>query len=172
MDWRLVTSTCYACWRSAAGRTWRASKCSRLANLLATLARASLLPMQLPSLYDLTAEARRVAWRFPLPLVCASILCVTICKSVYYALEAQQPGWLFPLGSASALSLPLTLALALAAERYYWPRQQRWAALGGAGTTGGLVCAGPGPAGPCLEYPAGSAVTGTAPGGSRCALPG
>jgi hypothetical protein len=28
--------------------------------------------------------------------------------------------------------LPLTLALALAAERYYWPRQQRWAALGGA----------------------------------------
>jgi len=89
--------------------------------------------MQLPSLYHLAAEAGRVARRFPLTLLCAGALCVAGCQALAYPNgEAQKPAWVFPLGSAAALGLPLTLALALAAERYRWAPLARWAALAGA----------------------------------------
>jgi hypothetical protein len=89
--------------------------------------------MQLPSLYHLAAEAGRVARRFPLTLLCAGVLCVAGCQALSHTNgEAQQAGWVFPLGSAAALGLPLTLALALAAERYRWPPLVRWAVLAGA----------------------------------------
>lgn len=92
-----------------------------------------VLPMQLPSLHHLAAEAGRVVRRFPLTLLCASTLCVAGCQTIHFSGYRSSPaGWVFPLLSASALGLPLTLALALAAERYRWPPAGRWLALGGA----------------------------------------
>jgi hypothetical protein len=55
------------------------------------------------------------------------------CQAIRLSSHGDSPaGWVFPLLSASALGLPLTLALTLAAERYCWPRTGRWLALGGA----------------------------------------
>jgi hypothetical protein len=89
--------------------------------------------MQFPSLYHVAAEAGRVVRRFPLTLLCALVLCGAGCQALSYTNgEAQQAGWVFPLGSAAALGLPLTLAVALAAERYRWPRPGYWAAQAGA----------------------------------------
>ena len=89
--------------------------------------------MQFPSLYHLAAEAGRAVRRFPLPLLCAGALCIAGCEAVKYtAGDAQQPGWVFPLGSASALGLLLTLVLALMAERYRWPQWGQWVAQAGA----------------------------------------
>ena len=93
----------------------------------------SLLLMPLPSLHHLAAEAGRVARRFPLTLLCASALCVAGCVAIQSPIQGITPaGWVFPLLSASALGLPLTLALTLAAERYRWPRAGRGLALAGA----------------------------------------
>lgn len=89
--------------------------------------------MSLPSLALLATEARRVARRFPLTLLCAGVLCVAGCYAIAFSTEeATQAGWVFPLLSAGALGLPLTLALTLAAERYHWPASRRWAAQAGA----------------------------------------
>jgi hypothetical protein len=89
--------------------------------------------MQFSSLSHLAAEAGRVARRFPLTLLCATAVCAAGCQAVhYFSGETQQAGWVFPLGSAAALGLPLTLALALAAERYRWPRLGYWGAQAGA----------------------------------------
>ena len=88
--------------------------------------------MRLPSLYHLVAEAGRVAQRFLLTLLCAGVLCVAGCVTIAFSNEAaMQAGWVFPLLSAGALGLPLTLALTLAAERYQWPAGRRWAAQAG-----------------------------------------
>ena len=68
--------------------------------------------MQLPSLYYLVAEAGRAARRFPLTLLCTFALCVAGCPAMPLTTHgAQQADWVFPLGSAAALGLPLTLAL-------------------------------------------------------------
>lgn len=89
--------------------------------------------MPLPSLHHLAAEAGRAAWRFPLTLLCAITLCVAGCQTIHFVGHGSyQVGWVLPLLSASALGLPLTLALTLAAERYRWPPVGRWLALGGA----------------------------------------
>ena len=89
--------------------------------------------MQFPSLHHLLAEAGRVAQRFPLTLLCASALCVAGGQSIHFSSHGENPAsWVFPLLSASALGLPLTLALTLAAERYHWPRAGRGLALAGA----------------------------------------
>jgi hypothetical protein len=89
--------------------------------------------MPLPSLALLAAEAGRVARRFPTTLLCAGVLCVAGCYAIAFSTEeATQAGWVFPLLSAGALGLPLTLALALGAERYRWPAARRWAAQAGA----------------------------------------
>ena len=77
--------------------------------------------LQLPSLYHAATQAGRVARRFPLTLLCAGALCGAGCYFVHYSSqEATAAGWVFPLLSASALGLTLTLALTLAAERYRW----------------------------------------------------
>ncbi|MDO7874403.1 DUF4153 domain-containing protein [Hymenobacter sp. ASUV-10] len=89
--------------------------------------------MHLPSLTHALAQAGQVARRFPLTLLCAVTLCVAGCAAIHFTNEeAAQAGWVFPLGSAAALGLPLTLALALAAERYGWRRATTWAAQGAA----------------------------------------
>jgi len=89
--------------------------------------------MQLPSLQRVAAEAGRVAWRFPLTLLCAAVVCVAGCQTLAHSnTETSQAGWIFPLLSAGLLGLPLTLALTLAAERYRWSVAGRWAALAGA----------------------------------------
>ncbi len=81
----------------------------------------------------LLAEARRVARRFPLPLLCAGLLAWAGCQAIRLTTGGDDPpGWVFPLLSASALGLPLSLALTLAAERYRWPRAGRGLALAGA----------------------------------------
>ncbi|TPG66534.1 DUF4153 domain-containing protein [Hymenobacter nivis] len=88
---------------------------------------------KLPSLQRVAAQAGRVARRFPLTLLCAAVVCVAGCQAIAYSnLEGEQPVWVFPLLSAGALGVPLTLALALAAARYRWPAAGRWAALAGA----------------------------------------
>ena len=87
----------------------------------------------LPSLRHLVAEAGRVAQRFPLTLLCAGTLCVAGCQALdLTGQQATPPSWTLPLLSASALGLPLTLALTLAAERYRWPWARYWLALAGA----------------------------------------
>ena len=89
--------------------------------------------LQIPSLQLIIAEAGRVVRRFPLPLLCAVAVFVGGCQVVTYLYgEANRPAWAFPLLSAGLLGVPLTLALALAAERYCWPAAGRWLALGGA----------------------------------------
>jgi hypothetical protein len=89
--------------------------------------------LQLPSLQRVIREAGRVVRRFPLTLLCAFVVFVAGCQvATYLSGEANQPDWVFPLLSAGLLGLPLTLALALAAERYRWPAAGRWLALGGA----------------------------------------
>lgn len=89
--------------------------------------------MQLPSLTHALAQAGQVARRFPLTLLCAAVLCVAGCTTVHSTNEeVAQAGWVFPLGSAAALGLPLTLALALAGERYGWRRAAYRAAQAGA----------------------------------------
>ena len=89
--------------------------------------------LQLPSLQRVLADAGRVAKRFPLPLLCAGAGCLAGCQVVtYLSGEANQPAWTFPLLSAGLLGLPLTLALALAAERYRWPAAGRGLAQAGA----------------------------------------
>ena len=77
----------------------------------------------------LAAEARRVIQRFPLTLLCATTLCVAGCQTLHFVGHGSyQAEWVFPLLSASALGLPLTLA----AERYRWASAGRWLALTGA----------------------------------------
>lgn len=74
---------------------------------------------RLPSLQRIVPQAGRVAWRFPFPLLCACVVCVAGCQAITSSnTGANQAGWVFPLLSASALGLPLTPALELAAERY------------------------------------------------------
>jgi len=74
-----------------------------------------------------------VVRRFPLTLLCAWLLFVAGCHAIEHTPSgALEAGWMFALGSTSALGLPLTLALVLAAERYRWPWAGRWLALGGA----------------------------------------
>ena len=94
--------------------------------------------MKLPSLQHLTAEAGRVVRRFPLTLLCSLLLGAV---GIYYQrldFQYEQPlQWLFPLLSAAGLGLPLTLSVALAAERYQWPGWGR--ALAAAGTVALLV---------------------------------
>jgi hypothetical protein len=88
---------------------------------------------QLPSLAKVAAQAGQVARRFPLTLLCAAVLCGAGCTAVHSTNEeVARAGWVFPLGSAAALGLPLTLALALAAERYGWRRARYWAVQAGA----------------------------------------
>jgi hypothetical protein len=88
---------------------------------------------RLPSLHHVAIQAGRVARRFPLTLLCAIAVFAAGCQSLatnhYPDTEAD---WVFPLLSAGALGLPLTLALTLAAERYGWPAAGRWAAQAGA----------------------------------------
>ncbi|SHK76599.1 DUF4153 domain-containing protein [Hymenobacter psychrotolerans] len=77
--------------------------------------------MRLPSLQHLTAQAARAVQRFPLPLLCSLLLGAV---AIYYQrLDYKQRDaldWLFPLVSAAALGLTLTLSVALAGERYRW----------------------------------------------------
>ncbi|MCR5889621.1 DUF4153 domain-containing protein [Hymenobacter sp. J193] len=89
--------------------------------------------MKLPSLQRLTSEAARVAQRFPLTLLCAFVLCGIGIYTIYLDNQAeQQLRWLFPALSTAGLALPLTLALALTAERYQWPLWLRWGSMAGA----------------------------------------
>ena len=89
--------------------------------------------LQLPSLQRVLQAAGRVARRFPLTLLCAGVVCVAGCQAIAFNTYPDTPAaWVFPLLSAGALGLPLTLALALAAERYGWAATGRWAAQAGA----------------------------------------
>ncbi|GAB3637373.1 hypothetical protein GCM10027422_29630 [Hymenobacter arcticus] len=89
--------------------------------------------LQLPSLQRVIGEAGRVARRFPLTLLCAVVVFVAGCQAItYLSGMANQPAWVFPVLSAGALGLPLTLALALAAERYGWSATGRWLTQAGA----------------------------------------
>lgn len=85
--------------------------------------------MTLPSLQRVVAEATRVVRRFPLTLLCSLVLCVV---GIYWqrlsSEEEKELTCLFPVVSAAGLGLALTLVVALAAERYRWPR---WARLAG-----------------------------------------
>ncbi|WP_019948939.1 DUF4153 domain-containing protein [Hymenobacter aerophilus] len=86
--------------------------------------------MQLPSLEHLTAEAARVVRRFPLTLLCAFGLGGVGLYLVHVSglrPETEVP-WAFGALSAAGLGLPLTLALALTAERYGWRPAGRAAA--------------------------------------------
>ncbi|QIX63026.1 DUF4153 domain-containing protein [Hymenobacter sp. BT18] len=91
------------------------------------------MAIKLPSLQRLTAEAARVARRFPLTLLCAFVLCGVGLYVIDLDNEAEQNvQWLFPALSAAGLGLSLTLALALTAERYHWRPGLRWGSLAGA----------------------------------------
>ncbi|RFP64639.1 DUF4153 domain-containing protein [Hymenobacter lapidiphilus] len=97
--------------------------------------------MQLPSLQHLAAETARVARRFPLTLLCAFVLCgagfYLIQRDTSAGPQENELSWLFPLLSAAGLGLPLTLALALMAERYGWrPGTHAVVQLGGLGLLG------------------------------------
>ncbi|WP_139922951.1 DUF4153 domain-containing protein [Hymenobacter sp. DG01] len=88
--------------------------------------------MKLPSLQHLVSEATTVLRRFPLTLLCAFVLCGVgiYTQRLPYAEEAKLD-WLFPALSTAVLGLTLTLAVALASERYRWPGGWRLAAAGG-----------------------------------------
>ncbi|MFD1874882.1 hypothetical protein [Hymenobacter bucti] len=86
---------------------------------------------RLSALHHVAAQARRVARHFPLTLLCAGVVCLSGCQAIGANQYPEVPAaWVFPLGLSVALRLPLTLALA--AERYRWPRPGCWAAPGGA----------------------------------------
>ena len=90
--------------------------------------------MKFPSLQHAAAEAGRVFRRFPLTLLCSFILGgvgIYLIHNLDFQ-EADQLTWIFPILSTAGLGLSLTLATALAAERYQWPEHWRWTAQAGA----------------------------------------
>ncbi|RPD48447.1 DUF4153 domain-containing protein [Hymenobacter sediminis] len=88
--------------------------------------------MKFPSLQRLLAEAAIVLRRFPLTLLCAFVLCGVGIYLIHLSnSEKAQLEWVFPVLSAAAIGLSLSLAVALAAERYRWPTWGRLAAAVG-----------------------------------------